>query len=60
MFCMKCSNDLSQCTCDDIEERLQNAAGSGHFAYKKCATCGKHYSRCECAEPKWVIERKRD
>ena len=56
MFCTLCENPLSQCTCSDIEERLKGAAESGRFAYKKCAICGRHYSRCKCVKPKWEIE----
>lgn len=58
MYCMKCNNELSQCTCSDINERLKIAVATGHVAYKKCTLCDKHYALCECANPQWSIERK--
>ena len=56
MFCSQCSNDLADCSCTDLQERLQAAAQSPHFAYKKCSICGNHYAKCSCKVPKYVIE----
>jgi len=56
MFCMRCQNDLSQCTCPDMNERLEAAAATGYFAYKKCTKCGKHYDLCKCENPQWAIQ----
>lgn len=55
MFCMKCQKDLSQCTCPDLEERLDKAVVAGAFVYKYCKKCGKHYARCKCEKPEWLI-----
>lgn len=30
MYCMKCQNDLAQCTCPDLAERLEAINKSGH------------------------------
>lgn len=30
MFCMKCQNDLSECTCTDPHERLKRIQESSH------------------------------
>jgi len=56
MWCGKCNNHLSKCTCTDLEERLDSAAGEGIFCYRKCIKCGKHYERCKCKDPEWKIE----
>ena len=54
MFCARCQNDLAECTCPDLEERLDSIA---NFSYRKCAKCGRHYARCRCAEPEWVASQ---
>lgn len=53
MFCSKCQNDLSECVCDDIDEKLASI-GNDYFIYKKCNKCGKHYTRCKCEKPEWM------
>lgn len=55
MWCMKCNKHLSQCTCPDLEERLNKAVLGGGFVYKYCKNCGKHYERCKCEKPEWQI-----
>jgi len=55
MWCMKCNKDLSECTCPDLEERLDRAVVGGGFVYKYCKKCGKHYARCKCEKPEWEI-----
>jgi len=56
MFCSKCHNDLVDCTCSDLDERLAALAepNSG-FVYRMCLVCGRHYSRCNCKYPEWVL-----
>jgi len=54
MFCAKCHNDLSECTCPDLEERLAKLKNSPHFMYKMCRKCGLHYQLCKCEEPDWT------
>ncbi|MBA7513304.1 hypothetical protein ES705_05319 [subsurface metagenome] len=56
MWCMKCNKDLSECTCPDLEERLDRAVVGGRFVYKYCKICGKHYERCKCKKPIWEIK----
>ncbi len=53
MWCCKCNNNLSKCTCDDLEERL-TSINPGSFMYKKCKLCGKHYEKCKCENPVWT------
>lgn len=55
MWCMKCNKHLSECTCLDLEERLDRAVVAGAFVYKYCKKCGKHYARCKCEKPEWEI-----
>jgi len=58
MWCMKCNKHLSQCTCSDLEERLDKATAGGGFVYRRCAKCGKHYERCKCKNPNWEIRNQ--
>ena len=53
MWCMKCNKHLSECTCPDLEERLNSVVSEGVFAYKSCKKCGKHNERCKCKNPEW-------
>ena len=53
MFCVKCQKDLSECTCDDLDERLKSLSNMGVLAYRKCIKCGKHYDLCKCKNPEW-------
>ncbi len=56
MWCGICDKHLSECTCEDINERLKSVASTGVLAYRKCNICGKHYSLCKCPDPQWGIE----
>lgn len=66
MWCTICQADLSQCTCDDLEERLRSAteALDGKLVYRYCKKCDKHYAKCQCEEPDWGVrgapEQKND
>jgi hypothetical protein len=51
MWCAKCRNDLSDCTCPDIEERLRRAQSSPNLYIPDCPKCGKPRPICKCAEP---------
>lgn len=53
MFCAKCQNDLADCTCPDIEERLAEIADSPYIIYRACLKCRNHYARCRCEKPEW-------
>lgn len=55
MYCVKCCNDLSDCVCPDIDERLAQLAAGGHVAFATCPECGRHVDRCRCeSEPEEV------
>lgn len=54
MFCGICNNDLKDCTCDNLEERLAKLNNTPGFIYKKCRKCQKHYALCKCEEPDWT------
>lgn len=58
MWCMKCNKHLSECTCADLEERLDKATSAGGFVYRRCGKCGKHYERCKCKNPNWEIRNQ--
>lgn len=57
MFCSICKNDLVDCTCNDLEERLSKLDKVPNFVYRKCFNCNKHYSQCVCENPKWGINK---
>jgi len=58
MFCVKCKNNISQCVCNDIDERLTKL-NSSYIIYKMCKICGKHYDRCICEKPDYTTNRNR-
>ena len=55
MWCAKCNNHLSNCKCDDIDERLATLKDAPNFASKWCIKCSKHYSRCKCEYPRFEV-----
>ena len=56
MFCGKCQNDLEDCTCPDLAERMAGLGGVGsHVASRWCKACDKHYAACKCDEPDWKL-----
>ncbi len=55
MACGRCETDLDKCTCEDLEKRLLSVP---NFVFKACAECGKHYARCRCDDPTWVMVGK--
>ena len=54
MYCTKCQNDLSECVCPDLNERMASLNNSPNFIYKKCRTCGLHYAKCQCDTPDYT------
>lgn len=56
MWCMKCNNELADCICPDLIERLSKVS---HFSFEVCAKCGKHHSQCKCEQPDRKIVRGR-
>lgn len=55
MWCARCQNDISACTCSDIEERLASALSGGMIALKYCKKCNLYYKRCKCEKPEWEV-----
>jgi len=51
MWCMKCNNHLSKCTCPDINERLEKLGQWQHLITEFCKNCGLHRDRCKCEYP---------
>lgn len=50
MFCIKCQNDVSYCTCPDINERLAAIGKHSDFALAWCQKCDKHVDQCDCPD----------
>jgi copper chaperone CopZ len=46
MYCIRCQNDVADCTCPDIEERLRSI--QTHVAQMTCTACAQHVDRCLC------------
>ena len=55
---MKCQNDLSECICPDIEERMASLKGSSYVVMRWCSVCDKHYALCKCENPVWTTNDK--
>jgi len=53
MFCGKCKNDLQQCTCPDLKERLDQIAGV--MALPWCQKCRQWAYICRCEKPEIVV-----
>jgi hypothetical protein len=55
--CEKCRTDIGGCRCPNADERLRQLARTPgtNVAMKWCLTCDKHYARCECEPPQFVI-----
>ena len=56
MWCMKCQNELYECTCNDLKERIDKLSNSGGFAMKWCKKCDNHYAVCKCEKPEWIVK----
>lgn len=50
MFCQRCSNHVTDCTCGDIEERLASLSEHPNFETDRCGGCQEHPSDCTCDE----------
>ncbi len=56
MFCTKCQNDLDDCTCPDLAERMRGLSGPGGFTVARwCGACDQHYAVCRCEVPDWRL-----
>lgn len=49
MFCTICKNELRDCTCPDIEERLRRLqTPDSHVLVPDCPACAKPRAICKC------------
>ena len=48
MFCTRCQHDLAECTCSDIEQRLETLSKNKGWALERCDICGEFGPRCMC------------
>lgn len=56
MYCLRCqAESLKDCTCEDLEKRLNEAVKGGHFEYQICIMCHRHYQRCTCTMPSLML-----
>jgi len=55
MVCCRCQNDLSECTCPDLQERLARLTDGGNLAVKWCRACNLSYHKCQCQKPDFVV-----
>lgn len=56
MFCSRCKNNVAECECGDIEERLEALADHDAMATKWCENCDSNHARCDCDEPRYTIK----
>lgn len=54
MICTVCSHEIKNCTCGDIDERLEEIHNDANVIFKICRICSKHYERCQCKKPEWT------
>jgi len=57
MFCMRCQNELADCICSDIDERLASLGYHPNLAFRICAKCNLHYARCKCKLSVWEVSK---
>ena len=50
MFCIRCQNEVYDCTCPDILERLKAISEHPAFAIKWCLDCDKAVDLCDCPD----------
>ena len=56
MFCCRCQNDLEDCVCPDLADRMRRASEAGtHVVSRWCGKCDQHYAVCRCEEPTWML-----
>mgnify|MGYP001616492211 CR=1 FL=1 len=61
LACTQCKLSVRDCKCPDIDQRLADLGGpGGSMSFRKCRECGKHYSRCSCAQPFWVYSHNNE
>ncbi len=48
MWCMGCQKDLYECSCPDMEERMDKLAQCKHLLLPKCGRCEKIVYACKC------------
>ena len=54
MYCKSCQNEVEDCLCKDLNDRMRDASDSEFVMSKWCAKCDSYYTRCYCVEPDWV------
>lgn len=59
MWCVQCQNELYECTCADLEERMAKLKNAPSFTYRICKKCDKHYQLCKCEKPIWEHSNKK-
>ena len=50
MFCIRCQNEVYDCRCPDINERLAAIGNHPAFAVMWCLDCDKHIDQCDCPD----------
>lgn len=58
MYCIVCNNELYDCVCPDIEERLRAIGEHPNWALTYCKQCSKVVYQCNCPWPKGETEMR--
>lgn len=54
MDCPICKKGIKDCTCKDIDLRIEKLLNNPNFLFKFCSSCEKHAERCKCQDPVFV------
>ena len=54
MGCGTCGQDVVDCKCEDLNQRMRDASDSDYVIMRWCKKCDSYYLRCSCPEPEWV------
>lgn len=54
MVCFECNKELADCTCPDIDKRMEELYNDNYLMFKICKHCRKHHQRCKCEKPYWT------
>lgn len=55
MWCKKCDNDISECTCDNLYDRIRTGADIEPNVFKRCKKCGRNYLVCDCKNAEYEM-----
>ncbi len=58
MICEVCEKQVNLCKCADIDDRMKIMANSSNNSILWATCCDKHYQRCKCEHPKFMLSNE--